>query len=180
MSVANFGVSRFEESTVYADVNFTGTLNVTNINAGNEPLVLSSNSLIKFSGTLASQDFLLNTAGVVVLNIANIGIDQVYVVDDVINITLPEIIGGGAGVPNGTRMRFVTTANGTVTFKTSAASAVSIVYYVTKLDGGGVLDNKFAAVANNVNTAPYLANSVISVYSANSVWNVQGSTYTPI
>jgi len=179
MSTANNGVSRFESSTVYAPVTFKSDVNATLINAGALPLVLKSDNIIKFTGTLAAQDLALNTAGAVVLNVADVGIDQVYVVGAAVNIVLPEIIGGGAGVPNGTRLRFVTGAGGSATFQTSITSAASLVYYVTGLVGG-VLENKYASVANNVQTPAYPANSVISVYSANTVWNVQGATYTVI
>jgi len=189
MSVANDGISRFVESTVYAPVNFKGDVIASHvvaddvftplISAGALPLVLKSESLIQFGGSLLNQDVAINAAGAFVMDIDSVGIDQVWVIGAAVNIVLPEI-SSGVGVPSGTRLRFVTSGAGTVTFQTSIASASTLVYYVTGLVGG-VLENKFQTKANNVQTPAYPANSIISVYSVSgTVWNIQGATYTVI
>lgn len=185
MSVANDGISRFVESTVYAPVNFKGDVIASHvvaeniftplINAGAVPLVLSSESLVRLGGALAIQDYEL-PAGTYTLAIETLGFEQVYICSGAVNIVLPEIEGGGVGIPRGVRLRFLTSGAGVVRFKTTELSNAPIAYFVSSGNGAASV-NTYAAVVANDYTNAYQPNSLINICSAKDAWVVQGTTY---
>lgn len=175
MSSSNDGISRFVESTVYAPVTFKGAVvldNVSSLDAGDVPLVLTSNHSIKFAGLLEQQD--ITVAGDTIMSGANF-LQHINVTAGA-TITLPDLKADGTfGVPNGMRMTFYNVNATNLTFKTSLASGAVIHDNRTVYVAQDVTQIIPEQVAADTATDPYTQYSFVYVTSADTFWVINGT-----
>jgi hypothetical protein len=170
MSTSNFGVSRFEPSTIYAPVTFKGAVtmdNVTSLNAGNSQLVLTSNHSVKFAGSLEQQDVTILEDSI----LTGANFMQHFNIEGNAVITLPDLKADGTlGVPNGMRMTFFVSSNDNLIFKTSLASNANIRVIKTYCTFAGIASVIPFLLSPDEQSEPYTQNSFCYVTSANDMW----------
>jgi hypothetical protein len=145
MSVANNGISRFEEE-----------------------LVLSASASFSISGTLLNQDSSFDVAGNVILPEVS-PFFQIINVNQTIVVTLPDLLADGItpGVPNGVRMRFFVNGAVTLGFKTVLRAGGPVIEVVRNTAAAGVT---YVQVANSATTQLFPIHSYVELMSSNLKW----------
>lgn len=162
MSTANFGVSRFEESVVYAPVTFNKGLTSSSIDAGSDKLTLTSASGVYLEGLLANQDIQSDSFPAIIV-LANIALYQTIRITEARAFLLPVGL-NNITVPQGIRMRMFIDAAVVVNFVTTIVSGASIK--LLRITDAGVTFNNYNAgtVTANLGQDTYVTVESFDVY----------------